>query len=227
MSGFEPVSRGDVLRDSNTALSADPRTNGLASLAEYQQEISKFQLVEAVPYDVRVHFETARNLYLYAWFVYRFFPVAEKHALTTLEFALRLRLAQLFPEQFGPGAKRPVGMRGLLNRARQEHLISNDGLRATHRWALRRARHRVEHEATRKLIETGAEFVEYEAWEVEPESVDFSDDPLGIFIETLPGIRNDYAHGSATLHASVLGTFEIVSDLVNSLYGERSLRPGG
>jgi hypothetical protein len=221
MTGVEPVSRGDVLRDLDTALNADPRTNGLASLAEYQQEIAKFQLIDLVPYDVRVHFETAKNLYLYAWFVYRFFPVAEKHALASLEFALRLRLAPMFPNEFGPDAARPAGMRALLKRARRELLISNDGLRATRRQALQRARERVSNQATRKLIETGAEFVEYEAWDVELEPEDFSDDPLGTFLKTLPGIRNDYAHGSATLHSSVLGMFEIVCDLVNDLYRAR------
>lgn len=220
MLGFEPVSHGDALRDSDAALKADPRTNGLAMLAEYQQEVAKFQLVDAVPYDVRVHFETAKNLYLYAWFVYRFFAVAEKHALATLEFALRWRLVPLFPGESGADAKRPAGMRTLLERARREQLISNAGLRATRRWALQRARQRVSDEATRKLIETDAEFVEYEAWDIEPEPVDFSDDPLSTFLETLPGIRNDYAHGSAALHPSVLGTFEIVCDLINNLYGE-------
>jgi len=165
-----------------------------------------------------VHFETAKNLYLYAWFVYRFFPVAEKHALASLEFALRLRLAGLFPLEFGTNARRVVGMRKLLERARKANLISNAGLRATQRWALFRARERASLEATRKLLDTGVESVEFDAWNVELQPVDFSDDPLSTFTETLPSIRNDYAHGSATLHSSVLTTLEIVCDLVNELY---------
>jgi hypothetical protein len=47
---------------------------------------------------------------------------------------------------------------------------------------------------------------------------DYSADALSIFIETLPAIRNALAHGSAMLHPTVLGTFEIVADLVNQLY---------
>lgn len=221
MTGVELVSRGDLLRDADTALNADPRTHAMTSLAEYQHEIAKFQLVDAVPHDVRVHFETAKNLYLYAWFVYRFFPVAEKHALASLEFALRLRLAPLFPTEFGSEAKHAGGLLRLLKRARRKQLISNGGLRATRRWALHIARERVSNEAMRKLIDTGAEYVEYEAWDVEPEPGDFSSDPLGMFLEALPGIRNDYAHGSATLHSSVLGTYEIVCDLINEMHRER------
>ncbi|WP_198674766.1 hypothetical protein [Rhodoferax ferrireducens] len=40
---------------------------------------------------------------------------------------------------------------------------------------------------------------------------------------TLPAIRNTYAHGSSMLHSTVLGTFEIVTDLVNQLYPAGSL----
>lgn len=212
---FESVPEGDRLRDSQSALRADPRTNGLATLVDYEKEIAQYQLSEYTPYNVRVHFETAKNLYLYAWFVYRFFPVAEKHALASLEFALRLRLAA--PE-LGARTRRVVGMRKLLEHARKENLISNAGLRATQHLALFRARQRASNEAMRRLLETGVESVEYEAWDVEPQPADFSDDPLTTFMETLPAIRNDYAHGSATLHSSVLKTFEIVCDLVNELY---------
>ena len=58
---------------------------------------SLYSLIEAitlntkVPEDVRNHFETARNLALYSWFVYTFNVVAAMHAYASLEMALRTK----------------------------------------------------------------------------------------------------------------------------------------
>jgi hypothetical protein len=70
----EGVALADALREPNIVLKADPRTNAAETLADRQQRIGQFLLAEAVPHAIRVHFETAKNLYLYAWFVYRFYP---------------------------------------------------------------------------------------------------------------------------------------------------------
>lgn len=57
---------------------------------------------------------------------------------------------------------------------------------------------------------------------VDPLPEDYAHDSLEIFAKTLPFVRNTYAHGSAMLHPTVLGTFEIVTDLVNQLYPANS-----
>lgn len=229
MGQSSPVGEADSLRDPVTALLPDRRTRttsairadgslSMVTLEDRHQAINEFVLNESVPHDVLVHFETAKNLYLYAWFVYRFFPVAEKHVLATLEFALRERLALLYPEQYGSGAEWVPGMSKMLKQARNEKLISNDGMRAYHRRAMQRARARVSDEATRQLIEGGAESVEYDPDSAVPMEQDYSWDALATYLETLPAIRNMYAHGSSNLHATVLDTFEIVTDLVNQLF---------
>lgn len=226
MSGVAP---SDQLRNAASALQPDPRTvstvalrsDGAASmvtLAETHADVSQFELVSMVPVDVRIHFETAKNLYLYAWFVYRFYPVAEQQALVTLEFGLRKRLAVSYPEKYGPASDWVPSLTKMLETARKDGLISNAGMRATQRWASQRARSRVSDEATRRLIESGADFIEFDPDSAVPEPADYSDDALTIFIETLPAIRNTYAHGSAMLHSSVSGIFEIVTDLINQLF---------
>ena len=53
--------------------------------------IEPITLDESVPEDVRSHFETARNLVLYSWFVYSFNVVATMHAFASLEMALRTK----------------------------------------------------------------------------------------------------------------------------------------
>lgn len=225
----ESISLADKLRDATRALEPDARarttsairTDGTVSMVTLQERhaaISEFEVTLAAPLNVRVHFETAKNLYLYAWFVYRFYPVAEQQALATLEFALRERLALLCPVQFGRNAKRQPGLHALMCKARKEKLISNSGLRASHRWAMQRARERVSAEARQRLIMSGAESVEFEYDSAQPEPQDYADDALSIFIQNLPKMRNTYAHGSAMLHSSVLGTFEIVTDLIRELY---------
>jgi hypothetical protein len=230
----DEVNSADMLRDIATALEPDIRarmtvairadgTSSMITLEERHVDVSQFELTLAAPLDILVHFETAKNLYLYAWFVYRFYPVAEQQALVTLEFALRARLTMLYPDRYGTNSTWIPGLSKMLETARKDGLISNSGMRATERWAMRRARDRVSSEATRRLIESGAEFIEFDPDSAVPEPQDYSDDALSIFMETLPMIRNTYAHGSSMLHPTVLGTFEIVTDLVKQLYPVDSL----
>jgi hypothetical protein len=127
-----------------------------------------------------------------------------------------------YPEKYGPASTWIPSLTKMLETARKDGLVSNAGMRATERWAMRRARNRVSDEASRRLIESGAEFIEFDPDGAVPAPGDYCDDALGIFIETLPEIRNTYAHGSAMLHSSVLGTFEIVTDLINQLFSDSS-----
>ncbi len=156
--------------------------------------------------------------------MYRFYPVAEQHALATLEFALRERLAPLFPEQFGPLAKRQSGLSALFSKARKEKLITSSGLRAVERLAYERARERISIERIREMDALGLDEMEFNDSTVEPLPEDYTHDVLDIFAETLPLFRNTYAHGSSMLHSTVLSTFEIVTDLIHQLYPSDFLR---
>jgi len=69
-----------------------------ATAADQHGAVIDYRLNSTVPEEVVVHFETAKNLYLYAWFVFRFYPVAEQQALASLEFALRERLIEFVRE---------------------------------------------------------------------------------------------------------------------------------
>jgi hypothetical protein len=88
----------EALRDPASSMAPDPRTGMFAgqiplSLDAHHADIARVQLSPAVPEAIAIQFETARNLYLYAWHVYRFYMVAATQALTTLEFGLRERMA--------------------------------------------------------------------------------------------------------------------------------------
>ena len=56
--------------------------------------IEPIQLNEKVPEEVRNHFEIARNLALYSWFVYPFNVVAAMQAYSTLEMALKQKVGK-------------------------------------------------------------------------------------------------------------------------------------
>lgn len=59
------------------------------TLEDFHGEVAHYTLSPNVPKDVFVSFETARNLYLYSYFVYRFTVVSSLQAYTALEYALR------------------------------------------------------------------------------------------------------------------------------------------
>jgi hypothetical protein len=229
MNQFEKVNSSDQLRDPQAALMPDARSDftvafrpdgsvSKMTLVDRHQTIAEYVLVDSVPQAIRVHFETAKNLYLYAWFVYRFYPVAEKQALASLEFALRERLTVFLLEKHGAEVKIPKGLSKLFAKAVAENLLTNEGLRANERLARKRASYRASMERIQEMQALGLNQMEYEETAIEPLPEDYAHNSLKIFGETLPQIRNDYAHGSSMLHASVLSTFEIVTDLVNQLF---------
>src|SRR6266508_6112482 len=93
----------DSLRSPDRICHPDPRTLSLARIdrrtglsrsttpEDQYEAVAYFVLNASVPEAVAIHFETAKNLYFYAWFVFRFYPLAEQQALGSLEFALRER----------------------------------------------------------------------------------------------------------------------------------------
>lgn len=93
-----------------TTGTATPMTAGsIYSLVE------PIRLNGSVPEDVRSHFEVARNLAVYSWFVYSFHEVAVLRAMASLEMAARAKtgeaktpfknlLEKLFPgRELAPG----------------------------------------------------------------------------------------------------------------------------
>ena len=57
-------------------------------------EVEKIRINNTAPESVRSHFEIARNLVLYSWFVYSFNVVAAMQAFASLEMALKARTGE-------------------------------------------------------------------------------------------------------------------------------------
>lgn len=56
--------------------------------------VEPIRLNTTVPEDVRSHFEVARNLAIYSWFVYSFHEVAVMQAMASLEMAARSKTGE-------------------------------------------------------------------------------------------------------------------------------------
>jgi hypothetical protein len=79
---YEPISPAEALRTPESVMEPDPRNAYFGfyppSLEIRHADIAALTLNITMPEEVAIQFETARNLYLYAWYVYRFHMVAAK-----------------------------------------------------------------------------------------------------------------------------------------------------
>jgi hypothetical protein len=221
------LSNPDHLKSLASLHTADPRSDnqavldifqpGTDALVHHHTKVANIKLLSCVPEAVFVHFETAKNLYLYAWFVYRFYPVAEQHALTSLEFALRLRLRDPLPKKYWDKKTEPT-LRPLLSYAIDIGAIKNEGFRQWRDHVERRARERYSRERQDEMVKGCLPEIEIDYTQAIPNDADRDWDYLPVLRRGLPDIRNTHAHGSTMLHNHVLGTLELVSEIINQLY---------
>ena len=173
-----------------------------STLEDLYQEVSEFVLHPSVPEAIQINFDTARNIMLYSWFVYRFMPVAELQACSSLELALRIK--------FGlEHAEHAPTLAGLLKKAIEEKLVSDIQIKTHQRIAKRRE----------EFIQSQRRFLEV-LGQSAPEPP--PSDPQGyckILWDTFPSLRNDLAHGSNTLSPTrAFVTLEVCCDLINQLF---------
>jgi len=231
----EPLFDHDGLRSPEHLCDPDPRTRYFVrvdpetgvtqplSQSDQYTSVAAYTLSEAVPEDVRILFDTARNLYLYAWFVYRFYNIAEQQVFACLETALRDRLKDEMPlpEEYWPRKRRgqPPSLRPMLRYVIDRGYIQNEGFRTWRDRGVIRSRQRYEMEKLKEMQEKGLESIEVDYSEVIVTDDDLQDyDYLSVLLKYIPNARNNYAHGSGMLHNQVLHSFEVVSELVNQLF---------
>lgn len=195
------------------------------SLVDQFESVAEYTLSDTVPDKVCVLFDTARNLYLYAWFVYRFYNVAEQQVFACLEMALRERLKDELPlpETYWSKKSRdqPPSLRSMLRYVIDRGYIKNEGFRTWRDRGIVRARQRYEVEKLQEMQEKGVESIDLDYSEVAVTDEDLQDyDYLSVLLKYISSARNKYAHGSGMMHNQVLHSFEVVSELVNQLFPE-------
>lgn len=216
------------LRPAKHTCEPDPRntmfvridgTNGTSrpiELGDHHELISGYVLHAGVPREIVLQFETARNVYLYAWFVYRFYPVGEHQCLACLELALRERLKEEIRTGKVKG-KRP-SLRLLLKYAVDNGLVRNEGFSAWQNRGEINSRARVEMETLREASEKNLTEWTIDESDIQITAEDLDWDYVKMLPDLLPMLRNDYAHGSTDPHNWSLRSFQIVSEIINQLW---------
>jgi hypothetical protein len=234
MSASDPTQMlptAECLRTPDLVDKPDPRTSyywgqNPPSLELQHQDIEAIKLNAWVPEQVAIQFETARNLYLYAWHVYRFYMVAEMQAFSTLEFGLREKLPKRLPAKYQrPDADQPT-LFGLLNFAIDQGLICNEGFKRWHEVAAQKAHHRQRMDVIQTMIDGQLDELEIDGdapLVIKPE--DQSWDLVAILRKTLHKARNARAHGGSELTRQVLGTIELIAEILNQVYAQHLSMP--
>lgn len=210
----------DCLRSPEKISLPDPRmgpgAHALNRLVGHHQAMSALMLGTSVPEEIRIHFETAKNLFLYSWCVYRFYMVAEQYVLTTLEFALRSRFVAV--GLLNPDDENIPGFKHMIRVAQREDLISDARFAPREDAAWKLAHHRHSLDMIKKMEELGLNEMTYDPSDIRPTEEDLAIDWLGRIADSLPDIRNMHAHGTSNLYPTVLTTFAVVHNLIQQLF---------
>lgn len=215
----------DFLRTPETVCKPDrrnPTTSFLSdrpiTVEDQHSEVTELNLHKDVPDDIRIQFETTKNLYLYAWFVYRFYPVAKHHAYACLELALRERFE---PEMLAAGEKKREfgpGLKRLLTYAVKEGHLKDENFSVWQNRTEMRAKQRIESENWEEAQRKGLNEITFDETQYEIKDVDRDHDYLSAILESLPWLRNSFAHGTTSLDNQALGTIKLVAEIINQIY---------
>lgn len=203
MNGLKPFDKlfiPDGIQGSYLLVNRETGAARQKTIRDHYSEINEIVLLPEVPEDIRVHFDTARNLYLYNWFVYRFGPVAELHAIASVEFALKIK-----------SGKKRAGLKALLTEAIQKRWIQDGGFKY--------------YPVSQKtLIQRTAA----DSYRPPNDGNDHDSDSLQayskILADSLPYFRNNFAHGSNMLYPTGVVTLAICADIINQLFAINSVK---
>ncbi|MDR4493126.1 MAG: hypothetical protein R3B74_01645 [Nitrospirales bacterium] len=190
------------------------------NIMDFYEAVSAYRLNLTVPPKIIFQFETAKNLYLYSWFVYRFYPICEHHALACLELALRERYKDEASKEYR-NRDGKLYLKGALRFAIACGHVKHEGFSSCHETVKRRATDRYEQEKLEELHTKGLKEIAYDYSDLEVTDADRNREYLDFLSNFLPNLRNEYAHGSTTLDNQALTTLEVVSEIINQIYPEQ------
>jgi hypothetical protein len=205
----------DALKPLSEVLKSDPRhvIDG-SSLESRHAQLAEIQLLSSVPADVRQLFETAKNLSLYAWFVYRFHPVSGLVARAAFEMALRARWVQQYGTE--PSSK-DRGLSKLMRHAIKEKWLRPGSFRSMESLAAARVSEKKLHEIL-TAGDTGEAFSVVSPTQAEIDRELEELDVPSRLARSTPQIRNALAHGSSMLDGKSVGVLRRMAEAINALY---------
>jgi hypothetical protein len=166
--------------------------------------------------EIRQQFETAKNLSLYSWFVYRFHPIAKVAGYACLEAALRKRVEMDQAVVLANG-QRHAGFKQMLKHAVASGWIRNDGFELARRISYVRAREKAlieDIERNRDKEPFPIREPTEEEIERELRSLPYAEN----LVDSIPTIRNHLAHGHSFLDAGSVSVLRVVAEAINQLF---------
>ncbi|WGO98349.1 hypothetical protein QFX18_20275 [Saccharophagus degradans] len=193
--------------------------NFLSTLENNHVMLSDINLIEDVPIDVCQLFETAKNLSLYSWFVYRFHQVSEMVAYASLEMALKQLYTRENPD------KDPPMLRALLKYARKTGWLKNEDFSYRMEIAYQNAKQNKMDDVIQSgvLKNEGDSIPIEEPSEEEIKAALNSLDLVGGFVKATPELRNTLAHGSNMLRPNSIWTLQHIAEVINMAYKNTTL----
>ena len=135
-----------------------------------------------------------------------------------LEYALRERFGDEITTKYWNKKNYGPTLKPLLSFAKDFGYIRNEGFTIWHEVVEKRAKHRHWMEKLEEMKNSGLDKSKIDYSEVRISERDKDYDYVKILCEVIPTLRNNYAHGSSTLHNQVLGSFHIVKDILDQIY---------
>jgi hypothetical protein len=225
----------DPLKPLDQMLLPDPRHRdegipGLTLTVErLHAALADIQLHESVPMEVRQTMETAKNVSLYSWLVYRFDDVARMTGYQAFELALRLRVAKERAVEV-KAVRAPLWR--LLDLADERKWLRSERFSVV----IRRARANLQEEQVFEAIRNGTLVDGQELPPITEGAVlerAKQSDYVKIWKDSLRHLRNHLAHGGSLLSGkSAVGSLRTVAEAINQLFeelpcmaGEKSASP--
>ncbi len=178
----------------------EPNIKRATSFEEYYHKIAEIILVDTVPLEIRLHFDIAKNLMLYSWFVNRFRHVSELHAFSSVEFAIRTKIEIVTNDKC-----KIKNLKPLLNHAIEKKWIIDDGFPKV----VERKKRQKEFQ---DMFENELELV------ISKNEVTDLQQHSKLLMNTFPTLRNLFAHGSNNILPSYLDILDSCRHLINQLF---------
>tara|TARA_R110002012_G_scaffold199142_1_gene368195 strand:- start:1691 stop:2344 length:654 start_codon:yes stop_codon:yes gene_type:complete len=210
----------DRLKDLSKICEADERQQYFSTTLEIEHDVlSQITINETAPRTAIQLFETAKNLSLYSWFVYRFHQVSELTAYSALEVALKEKYQLENPSDESKKQQVRLTLFTLLKHAKENQWIKNEGF-PSHYWRAYRFAESQKNWEKSKIhdFEKEPEVLCEEPTAKEVEEALSNIDLVSAVAENTNKLRNNLAHGSSTLHPNSVQTIQLVSEIINQLY---------
>lgn len=187
-------------------------------LEDVHYALSQCCLNKSVPQKVKVHFETAKNVSLYSWYVYRFHQVAEMTAYTALEMALREKY-KIEEPGIAEDKLSTLTMKRLMDQAKKRQWLKNEKFPSLYA----RAKYAAQTEKMLRQSESH-DFDRFpsmpieEATESEIRDVLERFDLAAVVLQNTHKLRNFLAHDLTKMAPDSVGTLSLVSEVINQLF---------